>query len=124
VSEENRIAAAQAHIDALVSHTATQFPSRTAALASSRESRTGAPENTCGAASIAGLSTGLSPTRRHRITASAAMTYAACDVLTKAAFGGRRVAARVNEMFTLAESPNGKAAIQHIKVRFQPFIPR
>ena len=48
---------------------------------------------------------------------------AAYDVLTKAAFGGRRVAARVNETFvTPAESPSGRAEIHHIRVRFQPFI--
>ena len=47
------------------------------------------------------------------------------DVLTKAAFGGRRIAARVNESFAIpAESPTGKAEIHHIKVRFQPFIQR
>jgi hypothetical protein len=34
-------------------------------------------------------------------------------------------AVRVNETFLIpAESPSGKAAIHHIKVRFQPFIRR
>jgi len=50
---------------------------------------------------------------------------AAYDVLTKAAFGGRRIAARVNETFVIpAESSSGQAQIHHIKVRFQPFIQR
>ncbi|GLE53414.1 hypothetical protein ATCCBAA256_29760 [Mycobacterium montefiorense] len=47
------------------------------------------------------------------------------DVLTKAAFGGRRVGARVDETFVIpAESPSGQAEIHHIKVRFHPFIKR
>jgi len=46
-------------------------------------------------------------------------------VLTRVAFGGRRVAARVDETFEIpAESPSGKAEIHHIKVRLQPFIQR
>jgi hypothetical protein len=51
--------------------------------------------------------------------------HAVYDVLTKAAFGGRRLAARVNETFLIpAESPSGKANIHRIKVHFQPFIQR
>jgi hypothetical protein len=51
--------------------------------------------------------------------------YAAYDVLTKAALGGRRIAARVNETFVIpAENPSGQAQIHHITVRFQPFIQR
>jgi hypothetical protein len=51
--------------------------------------------------------------------------HAAYEVLTKAAFGARRLAARVDETFVIpAESPSGQAEIHHIKVRFQPFIKR
>lgn len=47
------------------------------------------------------------------------------DVLTKVTLGGRRVAARVNETFVIpVESPSGTAEIQHIKVRFHPFVQR
>ncbi|MCV7120929.1 hypothetical protein H7I93_28070, partial [Mycobacterium nebraskense] len=50
---------------------------------------------------------------------------AAYTVLTKAAFGGRRLAARVDETFVIpAETSSGRAEIHHIKVRFQPFIQR
>ena len=41
----------------------------------------------------------------------------------KAVFGGRRLAARVNETFVIpAESSSGTAEIHHIKVRFHPYI--
>ena len=50
---------------------------------------------------------------------------AAYDVVTKAAFGRRRIAARVSETFVIpAESSSGQAEIHHIRVRFQPFIQR
>ena len=62
---------------------------------------------------------------RHARAALGDEVYAAYDVLTKAAFGGRRLAARVDETFVIpAESASGKAEIHHIKVRFQPFIQR
>lgn len=51
--------------------------------------------------------------------------HAAYQVLTKAALGGRRLAAHVTETFVIpAESASGKAEIHHIKVRFHPFIQR
>jgi hypothetical protein len=54
--------------------------------------------------------------------------HAAYNVLTKffwAAYGGRRLAARVTETPLIpAESFGGAAEIRHIKVRFRPFIQR
>jgi hypothetical protein len=51
--------------------------------------------------------------------------HAAYDVLTKAAFAGRRLGGRVREKFVIpAESPSGRAEIHHIRVRFTPFIQR
>jgi hypothetical protein len=46
--------------------------------------------------------------------------HAVFNVLTKASFGGRRVAARVDETFLIPV--DGK--IHHIRVRFHPFIQR
>ena len=43
------------------------------------------------------------------------------NVLTKASFGGRRMAARVDETFVI---PADDGKIQHIRVRFHPFIQR
>jgi hypothetical protein len=43
------------------------------------------------------------------------------NVLTKASFGGRQVAARVDETFVI---PAGTATITHIRVRFHPFVQR
>ena len=124
VSEESRIAAAQAYIDALVSHDGDAVPF--AALCTRAEQ---------------GVKNGFSrnhPRRslnhgpRYWVIADTTPpdyrivgdeVHAAYDVLTKTAFGGRRLAARVSETFLIpAESPSGTAEIHQIKVCFQPFI--
>jgi hypothetical protein len=126
VSEESRIAAAQAYIDALVSHNGDAVPFAARCTRIEQGVKNGFSGNH--------LRRSLNRGPQYRVIADATPpdyrivgdeVRAAYAVLTKAAFGGRRVAARVNETFLIpAESPSGQAEIHHIKVRFQPFIQR
>jgi hypothetical protein len=125
-SEESRIAAAQAYIDDLVSHDGDAVPFAT------RCTRIG--QGVKNGFSGSHLRRSLNRGPQYRVIADATPpdyridgdeVHAAYEVLTKAAFGGRRLAARVNETFVIpAENPSGTAEINQIKVRFQPFIQR
>jgi hypothetical protein len=126
VSEESRIAAAQAYVDALVSHDGDAVPFAARCTRVEQGVKNGFSGNH--------LRRSLNRGPQYRVITDATPpdyriagdeVYAAYDVLTKAAFGGRRLGARVNETFVIpAESPSGEAEIHHIKVRFQPFIQR
>ena len=126
VSAESRIAAAQAYIDALVSRDGDSVPFAADCTRVEQGVKNGFSGNHLRRSLNRGLQywvvAGATPPD-YRIAGD--QVHAAYDVLTKVAFGGRRVAARVEETFAIpAESPSGKAEIQHIKVHFQPFIQR
>ncbi|QUR69107.1 hypothetical protein [Mycobacterium spongiae] len=124
VSEEKRIAAAQAYIDALVSHDASAVPFAAGCTRIEQGIKNGF--------SGSHLRRGLNRGRQYRVIAATTApqyriagdeVHAAYDVLTKATFAGRRIATRVNETFVIpAESASGQAQIHHIRVRFRPFI--
>jgi hypothetical protein len=124
VSEENRIAAAQAYIDALVSHQGDAVPFANGCTRVEQGIKNGFSGNH--------LRRSLNRGPQYRFLADTTPpdysidgdeVHAAYVVLTKAALGGRRVAARVDETFLIpAESPSGTAEIHHINVRFHPFI--
>jgi hypothetical protein len=126
VSEESRIAAAQSYIDALVSHDADAVPF----AAGCTRIELGIKNGFSGNHLRRGLNRGL----QYRVIADATppeyridgdVVHAKYQVLTKAAFAGRRIAGQIDETFVIpAESPSGKAEIQHIRVRFTPFIQR
>lgn len=126
VSEESRIAAAQSYIDALVSHDAEAVPFAAGCTRTELGLRNGFSGNH--------LRRGLNRGLQYRVIADATPpdyriegdeVHARYDVLSKAAFGGRRIAARVNETFVIpADSTTGKAEIQHIRASFTPFIQR
>ena len=126
VSDDSRIAAAQSYIDALVSHDGDAVPFAAGCIRIEQGIKNGFSGNH--------LRRSLNRGPQYRFLADTTppdyridgdKVHAAYQVLTKAAFGGRRLAARVNETFVIpAESASGKAEIQHIKVRFQPFIKR
>ncbi|OSC38513.1 hypothetical protein [Mycobacterium decipiens] len=126
VSEESRIAAAQAYIDALVSHNAEAVPFAAGCTRIEQGVRNGFSGNH--------LRRSLNRGPQYRVIVDTTPpdyrivgdeVHAAYDVLTRAVFAGRRVASRVSETFVIpAESPSGKAEIQHIRVRFRPFIHR
>jgi hypothetical protein len=126
ISVESRIAAAQAYIDALVSHDgdAVPFAARCTRI------EQGVKNGFSGNHLRRSLNRGpqywvIADTTPPDYRIAGDEVHAAYEVLTKAAFGRRRLAARVNETFVIpAESSSGQAEIHHIKVRFQPFIHR
>ena len=126
VSDESRIAAAQACIDALVSHDGDAVPFAARCTRTEQGIKNGFSGNHLRRSLTRGPQYRViadTTTARYRIVGDE--VHAAYDVLTKAAFAGRRVAGRVDETFVIpAESPSGKAEIQHIRVRFRPFIQR
>jgi hypothetical protein len=126
ISVESRIAAAQAYIDALVSHDgdAVPFAARCTRI------EQGVKNGFSGNHLRRSLNRGpqywvIADTTPPDYRIAGDEVHAAYEVLTKAAFGRRRLAARVKETFVIpAESSSGQAEIHHIKVRFQPFIQR
>ncbi|MCV7078934.1 hypothetical protein [Mycobacterium szulgai] len=126
VSEESRIAAAQAYIDALVSHDGDTVPFASGCTRIEQGVKNGFSGNH--------LRRSLNRGPQYRVIADTTPpqyrivgdeVHAAYDVLTKAVFGRRRIASRVAETFVIpADSPTGRAEIQHIRVRFRPFIQR
>ena len=126
VSEKCRIAAAQAYIDALVSHDGDAVPFAAGCTRIEQGMKNGFSGNHLRRSLNRGLQYRViagATTPRFRIVGDE--VHAAFDVLTKAAIAGRRVAGRVDESFVIpAECPSGQAEIHHIKVRFRPFIQR
>jgi hypothetical protein len=124
VSDESRIAAAQAYIDALVSHDGDAVPFAPGCTRVEQGIKNGFSGNHLRRSLNRGPQYRLlahTTTPDYRIDGD--RVHASYQVLTKAALGGRRLAAHVTETFLIpAESPSGRAEIQHIKVRFQPFI--
>jgi len=126
VSEESRIAAAQSYINALVSHDGDSVPFAARCTRIEQGIKNGFSGNHLRRSLNRGLQYWvIADTTPPDYRIAGDEVQAAYDVLTKAAFGGRRLAARVDETFVIpAESANGKAEIHHIKVRFEPFIQR
>ncbi len=126
VSDESRIAAAQSYIDALVSHDGDSVPFAARCTRTEQGIKNGFSGNHLRRSLIRGPQYRfLADTTPPDYRIDGDQVHAAYTVLTKAAFGGRRLAARVDETFVIpAETPSGNAEIHHIKVRFQPFIQR
>jgi hypothetical protein len=124
VSEESRIAAAQAYIDALVSHDGDAVPFAARCTRIEQGVKNGFSGNHLRRSLNRGLQYRLlAHTTPPDYSVVGDEVHAAYDVLTKAALAGRRVGGRVNETFVIpADSPSGQAQIHHIKVRFRPFI--
>ncbi len=126
VPEDSRIAAAQAYIDALVSHDGDAVPFAEGCTRVEQGNKNGFSGKHLRRSLNRGVQYWViadTTPPDYRIIGDE--VHAAYDVLTRAAFGGRRLAARVDESFLIpADSPSGKANIHHIKVRFHPFIQR
>jgi hypothetical protein len=122
VSDNDRIAAAQSYIDALVSHKGDTVPFAPDCIRIEQGVKTGFS----GKHLRRSLNRGpqyriIASTTAPEYTVSGDQVHAVYNVLTKPSFGGRRVAARVDETFVI---PAGEATIKHIRVRFHPFIQR
>jgi len=124
VSEADRIAAAQAYIDALVSHDATAVRFSPDCTRVEVGLKTGFSGNH--------LRRSLNRGPQFRLIAAATLpeysidgdeVRAVYDIITKPSLFGRRVCAHVDEVFVIpAGSPDGTATIHHIRAGIKPFI--
>lgn len=120
VSDTERIAAAQAYIDALVSHDGDSVPFAADCTRIEQGFKNGFSGNHLRRSLNGGPQyrvIGATTTPEYTITGDE--VRAVYVVLTKFSLAGRRMAAKVDETFVIPAS-DGK--IHHIKVRFSPFI--
>ncbi|WP_024443503.1 hypothetical protein [Mycobacterium sp. UM_WGJ] len=126
VSETDRIAAAQAYIDALVSHDASAVPFSADCVRIEVGLKTGFSGNH--------LRRSLNRGPQFRLISAATLpTYsidgddvrAVYDIITKPSLFGLRVCSHVDEVFRIpADSPDGTAVIHHIRAGIRPFVHR
>ena len=122
VSEADRIAAAQAYIDALVTHDAEVVPFADGCT----RIEVGLKSGFSGNHLRRSLNRGpqyriIAATTPPEYTVSGDEVRAVYDVLTKVSFGGRRVGSRVDETFVI---PEADGLIHHIRAKLRPFIQR
>jgi hypothetical protein len=122
VSEADRIAAAQAYIDALVTHDADAVPFADGCT----RVEVGLKSGFSGNHLRRSLNRGpqyriIAATTPPEYTVSGDEVRAVYDVLTKVSLGGRRVGSRVDETFVI---PEQDGLIHHIRAKLRPFIQR
>jgi hypothetical protein len=122
VSDTDRIAAADAYVDALVSHHGDSVPFAPGCIRIEQGVKTGFS----GDHLRRRLSRGpqyriIAATTDRNYTVDGDEVHATFTVATKASLAGRRVVARVDETF-LIPATDGK--IHHIRVRFHPRLRR
>jgi hypothetical protein len=122
VSDDDRIAAAQSYIDALSNHDGDAVPFAPDCIRIEQGLRTGFSGNHLRRSLNRGPQFRIiAGTTKPDYTIAGDEVRAVYDVLTKASFGGRRVAARVEETFVI---PVDDGKIHHIAARMRPFIQR
>jgi hypothetical protein len=121
-SDTERIAAAEAYIDALVSHDGDSVPFAPDCVRIEQGVKTGFSGNHLRRSLNRGPQYRIIGAARDRnLTVAGDEVHATFTVVTKAAAAGRRVVARVDETF-LIPARDGK--IHHIRARFYPRIER
>ena len=122
ITDQDRIAAAQSYIDALVNHQGDEVPFAPDCVRIEMGIKTGFSGNHLRRSLNRGPQFRIiGATTKPEYTVADDEVRAVYNVLTKASFGGRQVAARVDETFVI---PAGTATIKHIRVRFHPFVQR
>lgn len=126
VSDTDRIAAAQAYIDATVSHDASTVNFSADCVRYEVGIKTGFSGNH--------LRRSLNRGPQFRVISTATLpeysidgddVRAVYDVITKPSLLGTRICAHVDEVFQIpADSPDGTAVIHHIRAGIRPFIHR
>jgi hypothetical protein len=125
-SEADRIAAAQAYIDALVTHRADEVPLTPDCIRIEMGLKTGRS----GDHLRRSLNNGpqfkiIEATTPPEFTVDGDQVRAKFDVLTKPRLFGRRVCSHVDETFLIpATDPSGSPKIHHIRASLTPFISR
>jgi hypothetical protein len=121
-SDDDRIAAAQLYIDALVSHDAAAVPFAPDCVRIEMGIKTGFSGNHLRRSLNRGPQFRIiAATTPPEYTINGDVVRAVYDVVTKVQLGGRRVEAHVDETFII---PTGDAAIHHIGARMRPFFKR
>jgi len=120
VSDTDRIAAADAYVDALVSHDGDSVPFAAECIRIEQGVKTGFS----GDHLRRSLNRGpqyriIAATTDRNYTIDGDEVHATFTVVTKAAPAGRRVVARVDETFLI---PAADGLIHHIRVRFHPRV--
>ena len=124
LTDAERIAAAQAYIDALVSHDADKVPFATGCTRVEMGLKTGFSGNHLRRSLNSGL--------QYRVIRSSTVPEftvvgdeirARFELVTKPTLVGRRVGARIDETFLIpAISDTGRAEIHHIRAGIRPFL--
>jgi hypothetical protein len=122
VSDDDRIAAAQSYIDALVSHNSDAVPFAPDCIRTELGIKTGFSGNHLRRSLNRGPQFRIiAATTPPEYTINGDEVRAVYDVVTKIKVGRRRVGARVDETFVI---PTGDTAIHHIEARQHLFFKR
>ena len=122
VSDDDRIAAAQSYIDALVSHNGDAVPFAPNCIRIEQGIKTGFSGNHLRRSLNRGPQFRIiAATTPPEYTINGDEIRAVYNVVTKVQLGGRRFGAHVDETFVI---PAGDTAIHHIGVRMRPFFKR
>jgi hypothetical protein len=122
VSDTDRVAAADAYVDALVTHNGDSVPFAPQCVRIEQGVKTGFSGNHLRRSLNRGPQYRIiAATTDRKYTVVGDEVHATFTVVTKAALAGRRVVARIDETF-LIPATDGK--IHHIRVRFHPTIQR
>jgi hypothetical protein len=126
VSEADRIAAAQAYIDALATHQADAVPFAPDCTRVEVGIKTGFSANHLRRSLNGGLQYRvIKSVSTPEFTVSGEEVRARFDLVTKPSLAGRRVGAHIDETFRIPADPvTGKAQIQHIRAGIRPFLTR
>ena len=126
LADADRIAAAQAYIDALVTHDAAAVPFAPGCTRVEVGLKTGFSGNH--------LRRSLDRGMQYRVIKSVTVpeftidgdtVRARFDLVTKPTLAGRRVGAHIDETFLIpANDPAGQAQIHHIRAHIRPFLTR
>jgi hypothetical protein len=120
VSETERIAAAQAYIDALASHDASAVPFAPGCTRVEVGLKTGFSGNHLRRSLTGGLQYRvIRATTQPEFTVDGDHVRARFDLETKPSLGGRRVGAHIDETFLI---PISDGLIHHIKADIRPFV--
>jgi hypothetical protein len=122
VTDRDRIAAADAYVDALVTHNGESVPFAPGCIRVEQGMRTGFSGDHLRRSLNSGPQFRIIAATTDRIyTVVGDEVHATFTVVTKVRIFGRRVAARVEEVFRI---PADDGRIHHIRARFRPIITR
>ena len=126
LTDADRIAAAQAYIDALATHDAAAVPFAPGCTRVEVGLKTDATGNHLRRSLDRGMQFRLiKSVTAPEFTIDGDTVRARFDLVTKPTLAGRRVGAHIDETFLIpAEDPAGQAQIHHIGAHIRPFLTR